>query len=119
MDSIDIYREHLVSRYGDSLVFVIQQDSIRFEIFKKLALYVEGRYLGVYRVVHKHPFKIKNFSDIASLIFLGIRKDEGINELLKYRIKGRASVNTQMAFICLHWECFDEKYDVKCKYEKG
>lgn len=118
MDSVDVYREHIVWRHTDSLVFIIQQESIRFEIMKKLALYVEGDYMGVHKVVHKHPFKIKDLPDFASLLFFGARKADGIKELLKYRIKGRISENTRMAFICLTWENYDPKYDIKYRYEK-
>jgi len=118
MDSVDVYREHIISRHTDPLVFIIQQNSIRFEIMKQLALYVEGKYMGVYKVVHKKPFKIKSLTDIASLLFMGIRKADGVRELLKYRIKGRISENTIMAFICLSFENYDPKYDVKYRYEK-
>lgn len=118
MDSVDVYREQIVFRHADSLVFIIQQNSIRFEKMKKLALYVEGEYMGVYNIVHKHPFKIKNLTDIASLIFLGLRRTDGIKELLKYKIKGRISEHTQMAFICLAWDNYDPLYNVKYKYEK-
>ena len=118
MDSVDVYREHIVCRHNDSLVFIIQQNSIRFEIMKRLALYVEGDYMGVYRVVHKKPFKIRTLTDIASLLFMGVRKAEGVRELLKYRIKGRISENTDMAFICLSWENYELKYDPKYRYGK-
>lgn len=113
MDSIDVLREHIVSRPQDSLIFAIQQESIRFKPFKKLALYIEGRYFGNYQVVYVHPFTLEDLSDIASLLFLGVRKKEGIQQLLKYRIKGRISKNTRMAFLCLLWLDYEPKFEIK------
>jgi len=113
MDSIDVFKEHIVFNHYNPLAFVIQQESIRFEQFKTIAVYRENNYLGTYRIVWKRPFTVRKLSEIVSLLFFGCRREDGIKELKKISIKGRISDNSKMAILCLEKVGYDKKYEIK------
>lgn len=110
MDYIEVYKEHVVYSMANDIIFTIQQNSIRFEILKPIAVYIEGKYLGTYKVADKEVFKVKDISRIHSLQFFGCRKPQGIIELKKLPVKGIMSNNTDMAIIALHKWKYEEKY---------
>ncbi|PSR55768.1 hypothetical protein AHMF7605_20805 [Adhaeribacter arboris] len=109
MDSIFVYKNQLV--YNPSnLLFTIVQDSIRFERFKLLAIYMEGDYLGTYRIIEKNVFPVYKLSKMLSLLIFGSMLTLGTKALRTMRIKGRMSDNTKMALICLQFIEYQEKY---------
>ncbi|QMU30582.1 hypothetical protein [Adhaeribacter radiodurans] len=109
MDSIYVYKDHLV--YNPSnLLFTIVQDSIRFERFKIIAIYLEGDYIGTYRIVEKEVFSVGELSKMLSYLIFGSLLSLGIKSLKDLRIKGRLSDKTKMAFVCLQFIEYQKKY---------
>jgi hypothetical protein len=119
MDSIDIYKEHYAINNAGGLIFTIVQKSIRFEKMKKLVVYTEHEYLGNYEVVDFHTFRIKNLSNMVSLLIFGEHERYGKELLMRFKVKGRISESTEMYFVCLKYIGFDEKFKIKRPdYEK-
>ena len=113
MDSIDIYREHCAMNSAGGFIFTIVQKSIRFAKMKKLAVYTEHDYKGTYEVVDYHSFRVKNLSNMVSLLIFGEHRDYGVQTLKKFRVRGRMSDETEMYFVCLRFIDFDSKFIIK------
>ena len=119
MDSIDIYREHYATnRAGD--IFTIVQKSIRFAKMKKLAVYAEHDYLGTYEVVDFYTFRVKNLTNMVSLLVFGEHERYGRETLRKFRIRGRMSDNTEMYFVCFRFIEYEPKFKInRVTYEQS
>lgn len=95
--------QHNIMFKGD-LIFLIEQNSIRFEKFKKLEIYYDrGQYLGTFRVVKKSVFKFKNLNDMVSLMMFGELANFGKQKLNRFRIKGRMTKETEMCLLCMEY----------------
>lgn len=107
-----MYKEHVVYSTANNIIFTILQKSPRFELLKCIAVYIERKYLGTYRIADREIFRVKDLSEIHSLQFFGQRKPQGILELKKLSIKGTMSDNTEMVIVALEWMRFDEKHNI-------
>ena len=101
---------HNIVFQGD-LIFFLEQDSIRFEKFKKLEIFHGmGEYLGTFRVVKKSAFKVKDLNDMVSLMMFGELAEFGKIKLKRFRIKGRMSEETSMCLLCMQFFGMDDDY---------
>jgi hypothetical protein len=110
MDSVTVFRKHIAMN-PSGLLFIVQQDSFRFDRFKKLALYdEENLYHGNYRIVDRTKFKLKSLSRMMSLLLFGCHEGEGIKILRNMKVVGRKSDELMMCLICLEFVEYHENH---------
>lgn len=63
-------------------------------------------------MIEKEVFKVKDLANTTSILFFGKKKKQGIEELKKFKIKGRMSDNTEMALVSLQWKEYEDKFDL-------
>jgi hypothetical protein len=117
MDSVTVMRKRIVFN-PCGLIFIIQQDSFRFDPFKKLALYDEdNNYHGTYRVVNRTKFRLKSLSRMMSLLLFSCHEGEGLKILREMKIVGKKSDEVMMCLICLEKFEFNENHVIPKKSE--
>jgi hypothetical protein len=110
MDSVTIMRSRIVFNPG-GLIFIVQQDSFRFDPFKKIALYDEdNNYHGTYRVVDRTKFKLKNLSRMMSLLLFSCHEGEGVKILRNLKIVGKKSDEVMLCLVCLQYFDFNPNH---------
>jgi hypothetical protein len=75
--------------------------------------------LGVFSVGSKVVFRIEDLPRFISHQIFGCDELEGIKKLKLFKVKGRISGKTEMAFISLNYEYYDPKYEIKDKPTKS
>ncbi len=71
---------------------------------------MEGDYLGTYRIIEKDVFAVDEFPKMLSFLIFGSMLSLGLKDLKAMKIKGRMSGKTRMAFICLKFVEYRNKY---------
>jgi hypothetical protein len=103
LDSIVLMHEPVFNSFNQ--LFVLEQESFRFEAFKKFAIYcyrnneTEPSYIGSFQVVTKSVFKLKNLSRMLSLLFFGELPDEGKKRILGIKWKGKVGQDSEFAMV--------------------
>lgn len=115
MDSIDVSEKMVVTnRYG--ILFTIQQESIRFEKLKTLALYIDYHYRGTYRIADKVIFELGKVPRHIALLMLGTHESLAATELRNpeyIKTNGRMSNSTIMAFLALHFVEYAKRHEIQ------
>ena len=106
LDSIVLVHEPILNNHGQ--LFILEQDSFRFDPFKKFAVFyyvagsTEPKYMANFEVVTKSVFQVKKLTRMMSLMFFGTNPDEAIKKILRMKWKGRVGQESDFCMVCMH-----------------
>lgn len=117
MDSLIL--QHLPVFGADQCtLFFIDQDSFRYDPFKKLVIYyypegkAQRRYLGTYQILTKQSFELGKISDMMCIMFFSQRQKEGIQRLLNFKFRGPTTINSKCCMASAFRVSYETKYEV-------
>lgn len=93
--------DNFVAREDYYTISLLVQKSIRFEPFKKLAIYYRHHYLGNYEIHSKKVIPYTKITNELCVMLFGQTKKDSENELRKIHKKGLWSSKAEYYFIIL------------------
>ncbi len=103
LDTVVLIHEPVLNNFNH--LFVLEQESFRFDSFKQFAVYYhvqhinEPVYMGNWQVITKSVFKLRKLSPLMSILFFGLPAADGIKEILKVKWKGRVGVDSEFCMV--------------------
>jgi hypothetical protein len=110
-DSITITDNFMYSENGT--IAVLLQESIRFEKFKRFAVYKNQEYIGNYECCAKVKIKYSEITETMCKMIFGKAKKYAHEQIKQLYKKGRFSLNAEYCFIVLFKIGFTEEYKIK------
>lgn len=100
--------------YSDAnTIGIVLQNSIRFEKFKRYAVYRGHTYVGVFECCAKSVYKANIFPEPLARLIFGSNTKESQTELNKIFRKGRFGENSEFCFLVLFKIDYQEKHEIK------
>lgn len=94
------------------------QKSIRFEKYKKLALYDRTHYLGNYEVHSRTELDLNSITDKTTVMLFGKLKKDSMNELKNIYRKGMFSEKSKFYFVIFYKVGENKSHEIKHTTEK-
>lgn len=107
--------DHYLSRPDYYTISTLVQKSIRFEPFKKLAVYDGKHYLGNYEIHSKKEFSFAEISNSTCVMLFGKTKKDSINELRNTFKKGLFTEKSKFYFIIMFKVGENKAHEIKTK----
>lgn len=110
-DSITLQDNYLTNSQG--AITTILQNSIRYEKFKKFAVYHGQLYIGNYECCSKKVMKYSEITDMMSIMFFTEIKKYAASKIKGLFRKGRWSENSDYAMIVLVKMGYSSEFVIK------
>ena len=91
-----------INKAGGYLFTIIKREG-DLPKFSRVSVYVDNENFGVYQVLETHTFKLKNLSNLASLLVLGEHKAYGVKTIQELSFNQGLSLESDMYLIGLRF----------------
>jgi hypothetical protein len=108
--------ESYMSRPDYYTITALVQKSIRFEPYKKLAVYDGKHYLGNYEIHSKTEMSYTEISNKTCVMLFGKTKKDSFTELQNTIKKGKFTENSKYYFIILFKVGENKAHEIKSKH---
>ncbi|MCU0325572.1 MAG: hypothetical protein MUF45_10020 [Spirosomaceae bacterium] len=110
-DSLVLHQNWFEANTFNTIGAIIQ-DSIKWEKFKILAIYLEDKYIGNYEVSSKVTFDTQKFPDIFCRLLWNKPKENCTAEIRSLRKWGKYSESMKFALVSLHYHSTNPAYKI-------